>query len=385
MDVLVIIPRLAVEEQLHEPYAVLDKPPCDQAARAVFTGGILIDAVQFFRRRAFAADIERLRGCSLHPGSQFVTVDARLERVFSGALGQVGLVELTEEVKVVALDVALQVGRRVEVEYSRLLRAQHRALIQAWQEAVGPVVHAIDRVTAGVGQHHVGRQLVRHAAKRVCQPGAEARPAQHGWDAGVHVADGDLVAVVSGVHAADHAKVIGDAGRVRQQLAEIHPALAVFLEFPRAAEQVAAGFVGEAVMHVAAVLLAVETRQFRLGIGEIHVARAAVHEERNHRLRLRSVVRLFWREVERLFSTRNRRRSGEQFVAVQQPAQRQAADAHRVVPEKPAAVEGFARVVHASSSSTTRAGWPSMRLCTRPPRLYLRWLWSRPNSCSSVA
>ena len=164
VDVFVIVPRLAVEEQLHKTHAALDQAPGDQAARAVFTGGVLVDAVQFFRRRAFAVDVERLRGGGLHSGGQFVAVDARLESVFAGALGQVGFVELAEKVEVVELDVALQLSRCVEVENTWLFRAQHRALIQARQEAVGPVVHAIDRVAAGVGQHHVSRQLVRLAA-----------------------------------------------------------------------------------------------------------------------------------------------------------------------------------------------------------------------------
>ena len=157
--------------------------------------------------------------------------------------------------------------RRVEIEDARLLRPQHGALEQAGQEAVAPVVHAVHRVSARVGEHHVGRQLVAATAQPVGQPGTEARPPGHAGDAGIHVADGNLVAVVPSVHASNQAEIVGNRGRVRQQFAEVHAALAVLFEFPRAAKQLAAGFVGEAVLHIVAVIRAVEAGQFRLGIG----------------------------------------------------------------------------------------------------------------------
>ena len=54
------------------------------------------------------------------------------------------------------------------------------------------------------------------------------------------------MAVVPGVHRADHADVVDDAGRVRQQLRDLGAALAVLGELPRAAEELLAGPVDEA-------------------------------------------------------------------------------------------------------------------------------------------
>ena len=76
-------------------------------------------------------------------------------------------------------------------------------------------------------------------------------------DPAVEVADRDLVAVVPGVHRADHADVVDDPGRVGQQLGDLGAALAVLGELPGAAEELLAGPVDEAEDDVAAVFGAV--------------------------------------------------------------------------------------------------------------------------------
>ena len=160
------------------------------------------------------------------------------------------------------------------------------------------------------------------------------------------------MAVVAGMHASDHAEIVSDLCGVRQEFAEIHPALAVFLELPRAAKEFAAGFVGEAVLNVAAVIHAVATLQLGLGIGEVHVARAAVHEQGNHCLGPGRKVRLLGLQIKPPLGARNILGRAEQFFSLQQPRQRKTADAHGVAGEKLSAVE---KVVHAKSSLTTRA------------------------------
>ena len=94
------------------------------------------------------------------------------------------------------------------------------------------------------------------AAQAVDDPAPQRRPAGDARDAAVEVADRDLVAVVPGVHRADDADVVDDPGRVRQQLGDLGAALAVLGELPRAAEQLLARPVDEAVVHVAAVVRA---------------------------------------------------------------------------------------------------------------------------------
>ena len=92
MDVFVVIPRLAVEEELHKAHAAFDKPPRDEAAGAVFLSFVLVNTVQLFGGFAFAADIERFLGGGLHAGGQFEAGDARLEGVFTGqCLGLIGV------------------------------------------------------------------------------------------------------------------------------------------------------------------------------------------------------------------------------------------------------------------------------------------------------
>ena len=177
------------------------------------------------------------------------------------------------------------------------------------------------------------------------------------------------MAVVAAVHAANHAEVVGDFRGVRQQLAEVHAALAVLFKFPRAAEELAAGLVGEAVIHAAAVVHAVKTLQLGLGIGEVHVARAAVHEKGNHGLRLGREMRRLGPEIKIALGARDVRRRGEQLVTIEQPRQRHAANAQGVAGQKLAAGVLGERILHARISFTTLPGWPSVRVCSWAARL----------------
>src|SRR5262245_22320501 len=90
------------------------------------------------------------------------------------------------------------------------------------------------------------------------------------------------------VHGADERYVIHNAREVRQELGDIYPALAVLLKFPGAAEQLLARAIDEAERDFAGVVLSAAFRQFRLGIEQVDVAWPAVHEEGNHRARLRT-------------------------------------------------------------------------------------------------
>src|SRR5437879_10707157 len=65
-DALVIIPNLAVDEELHETHAALHEPARDQAAGAVFASGILIEPIKLLCRFAFTGNIERLLRRGLH-------------------------------------------------------------------------------------------------------------------------------------------------------------------------------------------------------------------------------------------------------------------------------------------------------------------------------
>src|SRR6266536_2389328 len=60
LDALVVVPDLAVDEELHETDATLDEAAGDEATRAVFAGNRIVQTVKFFRCLAFAGKIERL-------------------------------------------------------------------------------------------------------------------------------------------------------------------------------------------------------------------------------------------------------------------------------------------------------------------------------------
>jgi hypothetical protein len=136
--------------------------------------------------------------------------------------------------------------------------------------------------------------------------------------------DGLAVIIHAGVHGAYECDLIHDAGEVRQQLAHIHAALAVFLEFPLRPHDLAAGSGGIVVFDLTGEFLAIELHQLGFRIKQIHMARAALHKHRNHRLRLAKAVRHLRLEVEML--GRSAFRSGQKPLFLQQRGQGNAAD-----------------------------------------------------------
>ena len=103
MDVFVVVPRLAVEEELHETYAALDEAPGNEAAGAVFLGFVLIDAVKLFGGLAFVADIEGFLGGSLHAGGEFKAGNARFKGVLIGQRAGLVGIEIAEKIQEIFL------------------------------------------------------------------------------------------------------------------------------------------------------------------------------------------------------------------------------------------------------------------------------------------
>src|SRR6266704_2355183 len=88
LDTLMVVPDLAVDEELHETDAPLDEAPGDEAARAVFTRDRFVQAVELFRGFAFSGEIERLLRSGLHPRGEFVAGDARFKVRLAGMTRQ---------------------------------------------------------------------------------------------------------------------------------------------------------------------------------------------------------------------------------------------------------------------------------------------------------
>src|SRR5207302_1031049 len=110
-------------------------------------------------RGALAADVEHLLRGGLQLRGERVAGDARLEVCLAGMTCEVALVELIEESEVVALRLTAEVRCGVEIGDARLARADDRALIEGWQPAVAPVLHAHHRQTARIGERDKRRQV----------------------------------------------------------------------------------------------------------------------------------------------------------------------------------------------------------------------------------
>ena len=107
--------------------------------------------------------------------------------------------------------------------------------------------------------------------------------------------------VHSGVHRPDQGDVIRDGSHVGYQLAHFDAALAMLGEFPWGPHHFPAGPRGIVIFHFAGKVLAIVLRQHGFRIEEIHVARAALHEHGNHRLRLAKGVGGF-REIVKMLA-----------------------------------------------------------------------------------
>ena len=238
-------------------------------------------------------------------------------------------IESFEEREVLFLQPPAQMRRRIEVQDSRFLGAEHCPLIQRRHEPTRPVDRTVDRRSVGVREDHVGRQLLRGATETIHDPAPHCRPARDAGNSSVEVSDRDLVPVVPRVHRADHADVIDDPRCRREQLRDLRTATAVLGEPERAAEELLVRPVDEAVNHVAGVLGPMMPGQLGLGIEQVHVRRTAVHEHRDHRRRPGSEVRRLRLEIQGQVLAGLLRRLGQQSLLAQQVSQGERPDSER--------------------------------------------------------
>ena len=141
-DVVVRVPRLAAEEELHEPHAALDQPAGDQAAGAVLARSRPGRGRTCFRMCSGSRETSSASLAAVcMRGGQLVAGDARLPgRPRRGALPGAGGSARRGGRGSAAGRRRAACGRRVEVEDARLLRAEHRALIERRHEPARPVV-----------------------------------------------------------------------------------------------------------------------------------------------------------------------------------------------------------------------------------------------------
>src|SRR5437660_6459120 len=97
LNTLVVIPDLAVDEELHKPHATFDEPSCDQTTRAIFASHRLVQSVKLPGRFAFAGNIERFLRRGLHARREFIAGDARFEIALAGMTRKVLAIQPREE------------------------------------------------------------------------------------------------------------------------------------------------------------------------------------------------------------------------------------------------------------------------------------------------
>ena len=201
----------------------------------------------------------------LHSGGQLVIADAGLQLGFARIELTVFLVELRQSIQIGALDTARRGDGRVQVQHCRSPRLDFRAAELGRQPAVLPVRGAAAAVAVRVAEHDERRQGLVFCAQRITDPGAQGRTA--GKDlAGVDAAHGLRVVVVIADHRPDHAYVVGDGPQVRQQLGEVHAALAVLPKLVGAGHEEIRLAAWLKTLHLAGMFLAIAFLQLRLRI-----------------------------------------------------------------------------------------------------------------------
>ena len=285
-DIVVIVPRLAgAVPELDEADAAFEEAAGDEGLAGVDAGAVGVADVL-----GFAAGVEGVGGFHLHAEGEFEALDAGFEAGVAGALALVFAVEFEEEVELFAL----LGGRGVvaadvfdEFLDAGLLRVDERALVDTGEEAGLPVFAVLDRITAGAHGDEAGEVLI-FRAESVGDPGAEAGSALDGVTA-VHEHEGWLVIRDVGLHGADDGEVVGAAGDVGENVADLEAALAVRREFEGRGK-------GRACLAFGAEVgggqgLAGKTGEGGLGVKGVHMRRAAVEEKVDDAFGFRSEVR----------------------------------------------------------------------------------------------
>ena len=132
----------------------------------------LVEAVEVFEMFRLALNTEGL-GCSrLHAVSQFEAFDPCSQFALGSRLGEVLLVEGSEQIQLGPLGLRIHAGRSIQVVDRIPLGPEPSALIDAGQET-GPPVASLSLGQAAVewvAHHHEGRQVATFAPQAVCHP-----------------------------------------------------------------------------------------------------------------------------------------------------------------------------------------------------------------------
>ena len=264
-DRRMMIPALAIVEDLHEAHTSFHESPRDQAARAVVASHVLIDAVHFVSRFCLLRQIKCFIRRQLHSRGKFVAGDAGVQIRFPRMLLLMFLIHATQKLQLLRLSCSLQSGGRIEIQNARFLRTHDGALINRRQIAARPVFATNQRQSGRMRQCHKCGQLLRFAAERVSQPASERRSSAY-TRAGIQGIHARQMIIDSGMHGTDQRNLIRNRREMRDKIRQLHAAFSARTKSPCGPHDLTTGLGRVVEFQVALKVLAVALRQLRLWI-----------------------------------------------------------------------------------------------------------------------
>ena len=223
----------------------------------------------------------------LHPESQLVVPDSRLQAAVSGPGPQMGLVPALDPVEQGALPVQVHAGRGLQVLKGLAFGIDERPLVDGRKES-GAEIGGAGPENA-VGHHDVGGEVVGFAPQAVQDPGAHARVPQL-QASGVHVGESRTVDERLVVAGPDDGHVVRMLREPFEEVRDLDAGAAPLPEGPAAGHELGLVGIDLGQLQVGAEAggegLAVVAIQDRLGVEAVHLAQAALHEEEDDALGL---------------------------------------------------------------------------------------------------
>ena len=228
-----VVPVAMVE--LDETHTAFGEAAGDETVAGEGAGLVHSGAVALESGGGFAGEVHEFRHTALHAVGHLELADPRLD-LGVAAYRELLAVEVGDAVEHEAAAFAGEAGWIVEVEDRFAAGAELHALMLAREKTAAP--QAREQPLAGAGfvdgdEHDEGRKVVVEAAEAVVGPGAHAG-ATGELAAALEKGDGGVVVDRLGVQRTDDANLVGDAARVREEIADDGAAFAAGFEGPLA-------------------------------------------------------------------------------------------------------------------------------------------------------
>ncbi len=228
----------------------------------------------------------------MHAKRQVISPDPGFE--FQVGLLHRGHVEIADQFQCPAAFGRRHAFGQFQIEHGLFAGTQHGRLIDRRQEAVQ--IHGLPgfQGSQGIGHDDIGRKGIGLGPQTINRPGTHAGKAGNGAARKQFVL-GRRVHYLVALARTDDRQVIHAGRQMGEQVGNLDSAFAVFLECPFRAQEFRIGL-NELVLRLAKLggpPLAVEFIQKRLRVKRFELARAAGHEQKNHRPGLGRMMRRF--------------------------------------------------------------------------------------------